>query len=152
LNAEAKNPDDLVDIRGTIMPNIEIIEGVGEAYAKKLSQAAITTTEALLKAGATMRGREEIAAKSGISKDLILRWVNHADLFRVDGIGRQYAELLEAAGVGSVLELTHRNADHLRRQLSEVNESRHLVHQVPSASQVESWIKSAIGLPRVVNH
>src|SRR5262249_41917078 len=138
--------------RGIIMPNIETIEGVGEAYAKKLSQAAITTTEALLRAGATPRGRDQIAEKSGINKDLILRWVNHADLFRVEGIGKQYAELLEAAGVDSVLELTHRNADHLRRKLSEVNESRHLVHQVPSASQVESWIKSAIGLPRVVSH
>jgi len=134
------------------MPNIQMIEGVGEVYAEKLSQAAITTSEGLLQAGATPGGREVIAEKSGISKELILRWVNHADLFRVDGIGKQYAELLEAAGVDSVLELSQRNADHLRRRLSELNDTRHLVRKVPSASQVESWIRSAAGLPRVVSH
>jgi len=134
------------------MAKIETIEGIGEAFAKKLSQAGITTVESLLRAGASRTGRQEIAEKSGISGSLILRWVNQADLFRVKGISRQYAELLEAAGVDSVPELSQRNAEALLQKIKEANERKRLVQQAPSFSQVKSWIADSRDLPKVVTH
>ncbi len=134
------------------MAKLETIEGIGEAFAKKLLQAGITTTESLLETGAGTKGRKEIAAKSNIASSLILRWVNHADLFRVKGIGGEYAELLEAAGVDSVPELGQRNAESLQQKLAEANERKRLVRKVPSVSQVKSWIASAKELPKVVTH
>jgi predicted flap endonuclease-1-like 5' DNA nuclease len=92
------------------MAQLEEIEGVGAAYGQKLSAVGITTTDELLAKGATASGRKALAEQSGIGEGLILRWVNHADLYRVSGIGKQFAELLEAAGVDSVPELAQRVA------------------------------------------
>ena len=75
------------------------------------------TTEALLGEGATPAGRQAIAEKTGISEKLILKWVNHADLFRINGVAGQYAELLEASGVDTVVELGHRNAANLTAKM-----------------------------------
>lgn len=134
------------------MANIIEIEGIGEVYAEKLKGAGVSTVEGLLEAGATRKGREALAESSGITGTLILKWVNHADLFRIKGVQKQYAELLEAAGVDSVPELSHRDPANLAKKLAEVNEAKHLVRQVPSETSVAQWVAEAKTLPRVVTH
>lgn len=119
------------------------IEGVGEVYAKKLNDAGIETAEEYLEICATPKGRKDLAEKSGISGALILKWANHTDLFRVPGIGPQFAELLEAAGVDTVKELRHRNAASLASKLEEVNETKKLTRRVPSEKEVEKMIEAA---------
>lgn len=134
------------------MTAIVDIEGIGPAYAEKLKAAGLTTTERLLTAGATKAGREKIAADTGISETLVLKWVNHADLFRIKGVAGQYAELLEAAGVDSVVELSNRVAANLQPKLVETNAAKKLVRQVPSPRQVETWVAEAKALGRRVEH
>jgi predicted flap endonuclease-1-like 5' DNA nuclease len=128
------------------------VEGIGPAYAAKLEAAGVKTQEELLTLGADAKGREALAAKTGISQKLVLTWVNRADLARVTGIGGQYAELLELAGVDSVPELAQRNAANLHEAMGKINAEKHAVRQVPSLKQVEDWVQQAKGLPRVVNH
>ena len=132
--------------------NIIDIEGVGDVYAKKLQDAGIKTVEQLLEQGATPQGRDEIAAKTGISGALILRWVNHADLIRIVGVAEQFAELLEASGVDSVPELSHRLPENLHAKMVEVNEQKHLVRRLPSVGQISSWIDQCKNRPRAVFH
>jgi predicted flap endonuclease-1-like 5' DNA nuclease len=134
------------------MTNVIDIEGIGPAYAEKLKLAGITTTAALLKQGASPQGRQDLAEKTGIGHTLLLRWVNHADLFRIKGVGPQYAELLEAAGVDSVPELAQRNPANLYPALIQVNQEKKRVRRPPVESQVKEWIKQAQQLPRVVNY
>ena len=134
------------------MKNIIDIEGVGEVYAKKLTEAGIKSVEQLLEAGATPKGRDELAEKTGISSSLVLRWVNHADLIRIVGVAEQFAELLEASGVDSVPELSHRVAENLHAKMVEVNEKRNLVKRLPSVGQISSWIEQCKSLPRAVFH
>ncbi len=131
---------------------IEDIEGIGPVYGEKLRTAGISTVEKLLEAGATKSGRTSLAKETGISEKDILKWVNHADLFRIDGIGPQFAELLEAAGVDTVKELRNRNAENLFAKLGEVNEEKKLVRRLPSSSQVEGMIKTAGTLEPKVTH
>lgn len=119
------------------------IEGVGEVYAKKLQDAGIRTTEALLEACASPKGRKEMAEKTGISDALILKWTNHADLFRITGIAGQFAELLEAAGVDTVKELRHRKAENLHAKMEEVNAEKKLTRRIPSVGQLEAMIEEA---------
>jgi predicted flap endonuclease-1-like 5' DNA nuclease len=134
------------------MAKLEYIEGVGEVFAKKLSAAGAGSTDALLKQGATPKGRKELAAKSGVSEQKILEWVNHVDLFRIKGVGQEYADLLEEAGVDTIPELAQRKADHLVKKMEEVNKAKKLVRRLPVLSQVESWVEQAKKLPRVVNY
>jgi predicted flap endonuclease-1-like 5' DNA nuclease len=134
------------------MTKLSIIEGIGEAYQKKLNTAGVASVEALLDTGATPKGRKDLAEKSGISEALVLKWVNHADLFRVKGIGAQYADLLEAAGVDTVVELGKRKPDNLTKKMEEVNEAKKLVRKLPVLSQVEDWVNQAKQLPRKVNY
>ena len=134
------------------MAPLSDIEGIGPAYAEKLKAAGIDTTGELLERGASAKGREEIAAATGIAAKLVLEWVNHCDLFRIKGVAGEYADLLEAAGVDSVPELAQRNAESLAAKLAEVNEAKSLVRQVPTAAQVAAWIEEAKTLPRVVTH
>lgn len=131
---------------------IEEIEGVGPAYAVKLAEAGVATVEALLEQGGAAKGRVMLADKTGISEKLILRWVNHADLIRIKGIGPQYAELLEAAGVDTVKELRNRNAANLTTKLVEINEAKNVAGTTPSAKQVEGWIEEAKTLEPKVSH
>ena len=91
-----------------------------------------------------------MAAATGISGKLILRWVNMADLFRVGGVGEEYSDLLEASGVDTVPELAQRRADNLTTKLAEVSAQKQLVRRLPTESQVSSWIEFAKSLPRVV--
>ena len=133
------------------MASIDEIEGVGPAYAEKLTAASVKTVEALLESGATVAGRKGLAEQTGISDHLILTWVNHADLFRIKGVAGEYAELLEAAGVDTVPELAERNAANLHAKLTEINESKHLVRRVGSEADVEKWIAEAKTLERAVH-
>lgn len=134
------------------MARIETIEGIGPAYAEKLRAIGIGTTEALLRAGATPQGRAELAEKTGIRPDLILAWVNRADLMRVKGVGEEYSDLLEAAGVDTVVELAHRNPDNLYEKLVQVNEEKKLVRRLPTRQMVAAWVEFAKTLDRVVTY
>jgi len=134
------------------MAKLTEVEGIGPTYAEKLQQAGIDSTEALLEKGASPKGRKEIAESTDISPKLVLRWVNMVDLFRIKGIGEEYAELLEAAGVDTVPELAQRNAANLHQKMVEVNEEKKLVRQTPSESAVGDWVQQAKDLPRVVEY
>jgi predicted flap endonuclease-1-like 5' DNA nuclease len=128
------------------------VEGIGSVYADKLKRAGVATTDALLKKGATPKGRKELADKTGISDGLILQWVNHVDLYRIKGVGSEYSDLLEAAGVDTIPELAQRRADHLMGKMAEVNKAKKLVRRLPVKSQVEDWIRQAQKLPRVITY
>jgi small subunit ribosomal protein S2 len=132
--------------------DIEEIEGIGPAFAEKLRAADVSSIDALLEKGATPEGRSALVEQTGIDAVRVLRWVNHADLIRVVGIGPEFAELLEASGVDSVPELAQRNVENLVTALTETNDARSLVRQVPSAAEVTDWIEQAKALPRVVAH
>lgn len=122
---------------------IDEIEGIGSVYAEKLEAAGIKTTEALLDKAETKKGREELAETTGISEKLILKWANHADLFRIKGVAGQFAELLEAAGVDTVKELRHRVPANLHAKLVEVNEAKNLCNRVPSETELTKMIEQA---------
>lgn len=134
------------------MVNLVKVEGIGEIYAQKLEEAGISTTQALLTKGASPQGRKEIAEKTGISGKLILRWVNHVDLFRVKGVSEEYADLLEVAGVDTVPELSQRNPGNLYQKLVEVNLEKKLVRRLPSEIQVKDWVEQAKQLPRKITY
>jgi predicted flap endonuclease-1-like 5' DNA nuclease len=134
------------------MAKIIDIEGIGEVYAKRLQEAGVTTTEGLLRDGANPAQRAALAQKTGISGALILKWVNRSDLFRVKGIGEEYSDLLEAAGVDSVVELAKRRADNLHQALVETNKAKKLVRVLPGQEKVAEWVRLATELPRAVSH
>ena len=134
------------------MANLLDIEGVGDKYAGKLRAAGITTTQKLLEMGSSSKGRKEIADKTGIGDALILEWVNHVDLFRITGVGEEYADLLEEAGVDTIPELAQRKPENLYKKMVEVNNRKKLVRRMPIQSQVADWIKQAKGLPRVITY
>jgi len=134
------------------MPTITDIEGIGEAYAVKFRQAGVNTTESLLQKGGTRKGRQELAKATGFSAQVILKWVNRADLYRISGIGTQYSDLLEAAGVDTVPELASRKPKALLEALAIVNEKKNLVNLLPGFSRVEAWVKQAKSLKRVVEY
>lgn len=134
------------------MTTVFEIEGIGEVYAGKLKEVGIVTLEALLEKGGTPQGRAELAEKTGISATLLLRWINRADLFRVKGIGEEYADLLEIAGVDTVPELAQRNPDNLFQKLAAVNEEKKRVRRLPTLEQVRQWVEQAKELPRVVTY
>ncbi len=128
------------------------IQGIGPAYAAKLQAAGIRTTGALLKRGAKPEGRKEISAASGVGHEQILNWVNMADLYRIKGVGSQYSELLERAGVDTVVELSKRVPEHLHAQMLKINAAKHVVHVMPALKQVKRWVVQAKKLPRVVKY
>jgi predicted flap endonuclease-1-like 5' DNA nuclease len=134
--------------------NMKIIDvqGIGPAYAEKLKNAGIRTTGALLKKGASPDGRKEIEAMTGIGNSLILEWVNLADLYRIKGVGSQYSDLLEEAGVDTVVELSKRVANNLFSKMDEINRAKNLVNKLPSSKQIEGWIEQAKKLQRVVTY
>jgi predicted flap endonuclease-1-like 5' DNA nuclease len=134
------------------MAGIEDIEGIGPSHAAKLKEMGISTVEKLLEKGASRGGRQEIASTTGLRDDQILRWVNHADLYRIKGVGAEFAELLEAAGVDSVPELARRSPANLQKAMAEKNEEKKLTRRVPSESQVTAWVEEAKTLGRTVTH
>ena len=128
------------------------IEGIGEVYAEKLTAAGITKVSQLLDKCATPAGRKALEEETGITGKLILKWTNHADLFRINGIGPQFAELLEAAGVDTVKELKHRVAENLQKTLEEVNAEKNLCNRVPAVTEVQKMIDQAKELPATITY
>ncbi len=128
------------------------IEGIGPAYAEKLNAAGIIDSDDLLETGASVKGRKALAEKTGIEEVRILRWVNHSDLFRIHGVGPQFAELLEASGVDTVKELRTRNAENLAARMEQVMNEKGLTRTSPSAKVVAGWIEEAKTLEPRVSH
>jgi predicted flap endonuclease-1-like 5' DNA nuclease len=132
---------------------IEEIEGIGATWAAKLVAAGVATTDQLLERGAKPAGRQALADATGISPTLILEWVNHADLWRLDGVGSEYSDLLEAAGVDSPAELAQRNAANLAITFQELDAARpNVSRRLPSEETINGWIAQARNLPKVVEH
>jgi predicted flap endonuclease-1-like 5' DNA nuclease len=134
------------------MTKLLSIEGIGEVYAGQLTDAGVQSIEDLLQKGATPEGRKNLAEATGISGKLILEWVNLADLFRIKGIGEEYSDLLEEAGVDTVVELAQRNPENLYAKLQEINSAKKLVRKLPAQSQVADWVAQAKELPRVLQY
>jgi predicted flap endonuclease-1-like 5' DNA nuclease len=134
------------------MTKIIDVEGIGDVYARKLSDAGVSTVEALLDAGRTPKGRETLVEKTGIGHALILKWVNRADLARIKGIGSEYSDLLEFSGVDTVVELGKRVPANLYKKMQEINEEKKLVRKLPVESQVADWVEQAKKLDRVVTY
>lgn len=128
------------------------IEGVGEIYARKLADAGVRGTGSFLKLGATRQGRKQLAGMTGIDETLILQWLNHVDLMRIKGIGGEYSDLLEAAGVDTVAELAARNAANLFARLEQVNLEKRLCRRLPTQQQVAGWIEQAGVLERMLSY
>lgn len=131
---------------------IETIEGIGKVMGDKLRANGVADTAGLLAKAATPKDRATLAAKTGISGKLILKFANRADLMRVNGVGEEYADLLEAAGVDTVPELAQRNAQNLFDALTKTNMEKKLVRQTPSLNAVKSWIAAAKDMPRVLQY
>jgi uncharacterized membrane protein len=132
--------------------SLAYIEGIGKVYSKKLHTAGITNVDELLEKGSTPKGRKEIIKATGISEKRLLRWVNMADLYRVQSIGKEYADLLEAAGVDTVPELAQRAPASLLEKMTAANAQKKLVRRLPTISQVENWVAQAKSLPRVITY
>jgi len=135
-----------------LMPSLVKIEGIGPVKAAKLNKAGVRGTNGLLKMGGTRKGRLELAKATGFDAKTILEWVNRADLFRVKGIGGQYSDLLEAAGVDTALELSKRSPEALLEAMTKANVKLNKVNQMPGLSNVKAWIKNAKSLKRVVEY
>jgi predicted flap endonuclease-1-like 5' DNA nuclease len=132
---------------------IEEVEGIGPAHATSLTAAGVPSTEELLTQGATTAGRARLAEATGISHKQILTWVNLADLMRIKGVGPEYSELLEAAGVDSPAELAHRNPANLETTFQEVVAARpEIVRRIPTEAEITDWIEQSKSLPKVVEH
>ena len=134
------------------MAKIIAIEGIGEVYGAKLMKVGIKKTEDLLAAAADPKGRKELAAAIGVEPSKVLNWANRADLFRIKGVGEEYSDLLEAAGVDTVVELSHRNPENLYKKMLEVNAEKKLVRRPPSLNQVKDWVAQAKTMPRVLTY
>lgn len=134
------------------MASISNIEGIGPVSAGKLAEAGIKTTEKLLQEGAAKKGRKAIADATGIDEKKILRWINMADLFRIKGVGEEYSDLLEAAGVDTVKELRNRNSANLHAKMCEVNEEKSLVRSLPNAEKVTDWVAQAKEMEPMVTY
>lgn len=131
---------------------IEDIEGIGPTNGKKLRDVGINSVSKLLTLCCDKKGRKATEASTGISESKLLKWVNHADLFRISGIAGQYAELLEAAGVDTVKELRNRNAANLAVKMKEINDQKKLCRRPPSEKVVTDWVAQAKTLPPTVTH
>lgn len=132
---------------------IEDIEGIGPKYGKMLRKVGIKRTHHLLDRGATKKGRKALAAESNVDETLILKWTNMSDLMRIRGVGEEYSELLEAAGVDTVKELRNRKPENLHKAMAEANsKKKKLVRQLPGAVQVEKWVTQAKKLPPVMTY
>lgn len=128
------------------------VEGIGNVNAKKLVEAGINTVDDLLQKAKTPAGRKTLEETTGISGKSILKWTNHADLMRINGVGPQFSELLEAAGVDTVKELKHRVAENLQQKVEEINNKKNLVNRVPSVSEVQKMIDQAKELPAIMEY
>lgn len=134
------------------MASVIDIEGIGPVYTQKLKAVGVDTVEELLNAAASAEGRQDLADKTGISRKRILSWANRADLWRIKGVGEEYTDLLEMAGVDTVPELAQRNPENLYQALMDLQAQNKLVRKMPVLSQVQDWVAQAKGLPRVMTY
>jgi predicted flap endonuclease-1-like 5' DNA nuclease len=134
------------------MPKLSFVEGIGPVYEEKLNNIGIKSTQKFFELAATKKGRKELAERADISEKLILEWTNMIDLYRIKGVGAEYADLLEASGVDTVAELAGRRADNLTKKMEEVNAEKKLVRVLPSLKMVEGWIAQAKELPRGIEY
>ena len=132
-------------------PNTDI-EGIDGDVAAVLKSAGIRSTNRLLEAARTVKGRKMLAEKTGFEEKQLLCWANVADRMRVKGISREYAELLQAAGVDTVKELKYRNPLNLAKAMADANKKRKLVRLLPSEKVVKRWIESAKLLPLKITY
>lgn len=128
------------------------IEGIGSNFAGKLATVNIDTTDDLLKLCCDGKGRKTVSQRAGLSESQLLKWANMADLMRVSGVGEEYSELLEAAGVDTVKELRNRNAENLAAKMKEVNETKKLTRATPSVTEVKKWVEHAGTLNPLITH
>jgi predicted flap endonuclease-1-like 5' DNA nuclease len=147
---ELVKPHDPIEVK--MRKKLEYVEGIGPANSQKLAEAGIQTTGKLMVEGVTRTGRQELAEKTGISERLILKWLNQIDLYRIKGIGSEYADLLEAAGVDTVPELAQRNPENLYQALINTNQEKRLVRQLPTQDLVSEWVEQAKQLPRIIQY
>lgn len=131
---------------------VEEIEGIGAVIAGKLEAVGINTTADLLAKCGSVKGRKGTAEQTGINEHKLLAFANMADLMRISGIGSEFSELLEAAGVDTVKELQHRNVENLVSKMVEINEKRKLTRRTPNASEVAKWVDQAKTLPPMISH
>ena len=129
---------------------IDAIEGIGEGHASALSGAGVTHVRHLLQRAATASGREELARETGLSTAQLVEWLNHIDLMRIRGVGAEYSDLLEAAGVDSPVELAQHSPARLATLLAQTNAQHPLVRRVPSEKVLAGWISEAQTLPRLL--
>lgn len=134
------------------MTKLTKIEGIGLVAATKLQSAGVDSVEKLLNVGKTPQGRKQLVEQTGLSHKRILGWVNRADLARIKGIGEEYADLLEAAGVDTVPALARRNPENLHAKLKEVNSMKKLVRRIPAVTRVRGWVEQAQELPRLIEY
>jgi len=132
------------------MTKLNEIEGLDESMEEKLKSAGISNAEELVAASATKENRSDLAKKIDVPEKVILKWANRADLARIKGVGIEYADLLEAAGVDTIPELAQRKADHLLLKLTSVNEEYKFVKKIPTEKQIEDWIAQSKELPRIL--
>ena len=128
------------------------IEGIGPLAAGKLKRAGIRTTEKLLDAARTAKGRKALAAKIDVDERTILRWANLVDRMRIKGVGEDYANLLQAVGVDTVKELKYRNVGKLASAMREANKKTKLVRLLPSEQRVRRWVELAKQLPLKISY
>ncbi len=131
---------------------IDQIEGIGPALAEKLGTAGIKSTSDLLKMCCDSKGRKSTSEKTGLSEKQLLKWTNMADLMRISGVGEEYSDLLEAAGVDTVKELRNRRSENLAAKMAEINAQKKLTRVVPSEKQVAKWVEQAKSLEAVISH
>lgn len=148
----AKAPAPAKKVTPTTGYKIEQIEGIGPAYAKKLASAGIETTDHLLDQCGSAKGRAAVAGKAGVTEKVLLKWANMADLMRISGVGGEFAELLEAAGVDTVKELKTRSAENLAAKMAEINAEKKLTRRVASAKQIGKWVEQAKSLEPKITH
>ena len=128
------------------------INGIDDNVADSLKAVGIRTTEKLLEAAKSPKGRKDLAAKTDISEKQLLCWANMADRMRVKGLGKDYAVLLQLAGVDTVKELKYRNPEKLAKAMAAANVKRKLVRLLPSDKAVTRWIEHAKKLPLKITY
>ena len=141
-----------VDNKKVAAALVAAVRSLDPADAAKLAEAGVVQPGSLLERGASRQGRAAIAKETGVDESTVLKWINDLDLARVKGVGVAYSDLLETAGVDTVVELAQRNAANLYKKLVEVNESQELVKDLPSEEEVADWVAQAKELPRVITY
>ena len=131
---------------------VEEIERIGPAHGRKLGEVGIVVADDLLRICGSASGRRAVAAVTGLDQAQLLKWANLADLMRISGVGKQFSELLEAAGVDTIKVLRNRNAENLAAKIRELNAAKHFVRATPSSDQVASWVEQAKGLKPSITH